>query len=521
MFKLQYLFIGFLILFNTSIYGIRGLKINDFDSDTITTADIFHISGYFEPGVHIGRATLYYDTNGNGFLDADETRTWILKFKLIDGNFDDEDETVNTAINKRCDPITITGKFLLYAEDGNISDTVAIQVDPVVSSLSVSGKVTTPANTPNILAIVICGGTIFSPDTGNNIEYLYGDFTDSTGAYSIYLPEVLRDTNLTILAEDMVGAVPPHYMSSNLASIQVSEAETTNLDMFDVSTVDSTIVYGALRDDAGNTITDPVQIRGAGSNGAVIYGVLKTTDTTGHFRFTAPKGMPAFYFARTILATQFYPEYMNPMFSMKIGYGIPVCTLNITAYRTNDSICGTVYKDDKPYRYAQLNIKAVYPSALINGTYTRTYSDGHYKAYVSNEIIVYSVKVAAKSVPEGYIVEEGDTVHTPSGATGINFHLVKQAVEETQKFNKQSLSVHPNPFYKEVVIRYSVYDNAGTTNLTICDITGRIIKTLINEKKGAGTYNIALNSKDLKPGIYFVNLKIGNYKGTRKLILMK
>lgn len=78
------------------VYGIHNMKINGGNSATVTTADSFYISADFEAGSHTAKVTLYYDANRNGVLDAGEN--WILKCRLIDGNFDDTDETVNCSI---------------------------------------------------------------------------------------------------------------------------------------------------------------------------------------------------------------------------------------------------------------------------------------------------------------------------------------------------------------------------------------------------------------------------------------
>ncbi|MCX8015431.1 MAG: T9SS type A sorting domain-containing protein, partial [candidate division WOR-3 bacterium] len=42
--------------------------------------------------------------------------------------------------------------------------------------------------------------------------------------------------------------------------------------------------------------------------------------------------------------------------------------------------------------------------------------------------------------------------------------------------------------------------------LQLYDISGRLVKTLVNESKQAGNYTLTFNAKTLSTGIYFVRL---------------
>ncbi|MFA5032449.1 MAG: T9SS type A sorting domain-containing protein [bacterium] len=43
----------------------------------------------------------------------------------------------------------------------------------------------------------------------------------------------------------------------------------------------------------------------------------------------------------------------------------------------------------------------------------------------------------------------------------------------------------------------------------------------VNGEKEAGSYTVDLDAKKLPSGIYFSTLTAGNYKSTKKLVLMK
>ncbi|MDD5530781.1 MAG: FG-GAP-like repeat-containing protein [bacterium] len=101
---------------------------------------------------------------------------------------------------------------------------------------------------------------------------------------------------------------------------------------------------------------------------------------------------------------------------------------------------------------------------------------------------------------------------------------VPHAIEETPKIKNPSttLRASQNPFVKSTTIHYSLPEYA-TAKLTICDISGRTVKTLVNENKQAGNYSVNFSAKDLAPGIYFAKLSTPTLTKDicKKLILVK
>jgi photosystem II stability/assembly factor-like uncharacterized protein len=79
---------------------------------------------------------------------------------------------------------------------------------------------------------------------------------------------------------------------------------------------------------------------------------------------------------------------------------------------------------------------------------------------------------------------------------------------------------YPNPFNPTTNIRYEIPKN-GFVKLVIFDILGREIQTLVNEKQNAGTYEVTFNGSNLSSGIYFYTLSVGDFKETKKFVLLK
>ncbi|MDD5530241.1 MAG: kelch repeat-containing protein [bacterium] len=96
------------------------------------------------------------------------------------------------------------------------------------------------------------------------------------------------------------------------------------------------------------------------------------------------------------------------------------------------------------------------------------------------------------------------------------------------KIQNLKLDVSQNPFSKSTVITYHLSELTTDppqaeplTTLCIYDLSGRCVKTLVNGEKPAGSYSTTLNAQDLKTGIYFVKLTVGNTKETKKITIIR
>lgn len=79
---------------------------------------------------------------------------------------------------------------------------------------------------------------------------------------------------------------------------------------------------------------------------------------------------------------------------------------------------------------------------------------------------------------------------------------------------------YPNPFNPTTIIKFEIPAN-NYVNLSIYDVTGRHIKTLLNGKKPKGSYEYELNAEELSSGVYFYTLTTSAGTLTRKMILIK
>ena len=79
---------------------------------------------------------------------------------------------------------------------------------------------------------------------------------------------------------------------------------------------------------------------------------------------------------------------------------------------------------------------------------------------------------------------------------------------------------YPNPFNPLTKINFSL-PNAGKVTLKVYDILGRTVKELVNEFKDKGVYSVTFDGTGLASGVYFYTIEAGNFKETKKMVLVK
>ena len=84
---------------------------------------------------------------------------------------------------------------------------------------------------------------------------------------------------------------------------------------------------------------------------------------------------------------------------------------------------------------------------------------------------------------------------------------------------------YPNPFNPITNISYELSEPSRVT-ITIYDLKGREVKTIVNEWKQSGYYSTVWNSTDnrnnpVSSGIYFYRMKTNTFHKTLKMLLIK
>ena len=79
---------------------------------------------------------------------------------------------------------------------------------------------------------------------------------------------------------------------------------------------------------------------------------------------------------------------------------------------------------------------------------------------------------------------------------------------------------YPNPFNPSTTIKYQIPED-GMVTLQIYDILGKEVKTLVNENKAAGRYEVNFDASDLATGVYLYRIKVNDFVSVKKMLLVK
>ena len=117
------------------------------------------------------------------------------------------------------------------------------------------------------------------------------------------------------------------------------------------------------------------------------------------------------------------------------------------------------------------------------------------------------MKLVAMTLPEDETaVSETEAIAVPSG------YALSQNV--------------PNPFNPHTTIRYALPE-AGVVRLSVYNVVGQSIRTLVDGYRSAGTYSAvwagkSASGRDVASGVYVYRLKVeGGIAQTRRMVLLR
>lgn len=82
------------------------------------------------------------------------------------------------------------------------------------------------------------------------------------------------------------------------------------------------------------------------------------------------------------------------------------------------------------------------------------------------------------------------------------------------------LQNYPNPFNPTTNIGFKISD-FGSVTLKIYNVLGKEVRILVDEERPAGNYEVEFDATNLPSGIYFYQLKAGDFIQTKKMILLR
>ncbi|MBK9331600.1 MAG: T9SS type A sorting domain-containing protein [Ignavibacteria bacterium] len=112
----------------------------------------------------------------------------------------------------------------------------------------------------------------------------------------------------------------------------------------------------------------------------------------------------------------------------------------------------------------------------------------------------------------GYVVRTDSNLFIKNVGINSNSIILPEKLKLYQNY--------PNPFNPVTKITFNI-PVSGNISIRVYDITGKVIKTLVNEFRNAGTYYTEFNGTDLSSGVYYYKMETGNFSEIKKMILLK
>ena len=127
-------------------------------------------------------------------------------------------------------------------------------------------------------------------------------------------------------------------------------------------------------------------------------------------------------------------------------------------------------------------------------------------------------------------------VLSPSYCWGYDIDLWIGAVHSADVVNVDNYKVlfpdklriynaHPNPFNPVTSLSYDLPNNS-VVKITVHDMMGRVVKTLVNDSQTAGFKSVQWNATNDKnepvsAGLYLYTIQAGKFRQTKKMVLLK
>ena len=153
----------------------------------------------------------------------------------------------------------------------------------------------------------------------------------------------------------------------------------------------------------------------------------------------------------------------------------------------------------------------------VSGNFSNISSKAYDLYYNDGTVLVISLD--GKDIAGKVFDFDGDiTINDMIVSNWNGSEVTATVVVEPGAFNLHP--AYPNPFNPVTNIAYDV-TNSALVNISVYDVLGRNMETLVNEVKPAGAYSINWNAASYSSGVYYVKMVSGESSQMQKVVLMK
>ena len=206
------------------------------------------------------------------------------------------------------------------------------------------------------------------------------------------------------------------------------------------------------------------------------------------------------------------------------GDGDGIARIDIGAYEYQQMLSPYNLNSEVNYNIVNLFWEMPVMNRALNGY--RIHRNGSVIAEINDpNQLYYTDTITANGVYHYYITSAYGLLDSdPSNV--INMLIEGLDIEENLQTSAQTaLHLSPNPFYSTADIQYKVI-RAGKVKVDVYNIKGQHIKSILEETKSSGSYQLIWAGTDkagnkVAPGIYFMRLEADGKALTKKMLTLK
>jgi alkaline phosphatase D len=136
--------------------------------------------------------------------------------------------------------------------------------------------------------------------------------------------------------------------------------------------------------------------------------------------------------------------------------------------------------------------------------------------------VFYLPSNVGKTSEATIIVTTNDPENPSYTITATGIAIVPTSVEDKNQ-NTQTFKLYqnyPNPFNPKTIINYEL-PMTNYVDLSIYNLVGQKVTTLVNKKKNAGYHQIEWDASNFASGIYYYQIQAGEFQDVKKMILLR
>ncbi|MBN1694552.1 alpha/beta fold hydrolase [candidate division WOR-3 bacterium] len=182
-----------------------------------------------------------------------------------------------------------------------------------------------------------------------------------------------------------------------------------------------------------------------------------------------------------------------------------------------------VYKDERHPEFWTGEVTMVAGDSILLCPGTEVQEGCYLYAYIDPSFKGSTSSLPTQALTLGTTLEPDKAEEsTPNTSAEVSSEKTKEPIPTVFSCAQN----YPNPFMVNTAIKYGLPKNCDNVNLTIFNIAGQAVRTLVNGQESAGFKSVSWNGKNsagiqVPQGVYFYVFKADDFEKHHKMILVK